>query len=328
MSSYNDALQSLSAEEWSKLSVQEKLDTLQAVENEVAVREGRSPCKVQGQYIQSDSRGTTLGYYSRADRTITINTEQLDSNSKYGNDYKVHLDTVLHEGRHAYQHQAVRGEIKHENTEELAAWTDNMQPGHYVTFEKNPRGYFAQPIEQDARSYAKSAMVGIENDKQLLKEQMQQAGNQPKVLRRNPDELRKAGQKNIEDILEMRRDDLRDKGMKDGPEMEQIIQRERKELQAEFERDAFGTTNSHQEAPQTQTTSNQQNQPSAAQATSDDQAGANDASGNNSTEASSAHTSKDAKKAMFVGSSSRSDSGRSSQKTSTTSSSKRNSISR
>lgn len=328
MSSYNDALQSLSSEEWNKLSVQEKLDTLQAVENEVAVREGRAPCKVQGQYIQSDSRGTTLGYYSRTDRTITINTEQLDSRSKYGNDYKVHLDTVLHEGRHAYQHQAVRGEIKHENSEELAAWTDNMQPGHYVTFEKNPRGYFSQPIEQDARSYAKSAMVGIENDKRLLKEQMQQTGNPPKVLRRNPDELRKAGQKNIEDILEMRRDDLRDKGMKDGPEMEQIIQRERKELQAEFERDAFGTSNSQQKVSQTDMNSNKQRQAGSPDSTSADQSGISATSDGNSTESSSGHTSKDAKKAMFAGSGSQSETSHGAQKSSTTSSSKRNSISR
>lgn len=328
MSSYNDALKCLSTEEWNKLSVQEKLDALQSVENEVAAREGRAPCKVQGQYIQSDSRGTTLGYYSRADRTITINTEQLDSNSKYGNDYKVHLDTVLHEGRHAYQHQAVRGEIKHENSEELAAWTDNMQPGHYITFEKNPRGYFSQPIEQDARSYAKSAMVGIENDKQLLKEQIQKEGNQPKVLQRDPDELRKAGQKNIEDILEMRRDDLRDKGMKDGPEMEQIIQRERKELQAEFERDAFGTSRSPQEVSQTHTNSTEQHQTGSSHTTAADQSGTGEASAGNSTESSSGHTSKDAKKAMFAGSGSQSETGHGTKKSSTTSSSKRNSISR
>lgn len=241
MSTYEDALRQLTPEAWSKLNEQQKLDTLQAVENEMAAREGRTPCTVKGSYIQSDSRGITMGYYSRADRTITINTEQLDPNSKYGNNYTAHLDTVLHEGRHAYQHQAVLGEVKHDNDAELAAWKDNMKPGHYISYEKNPRGYYAQPIERDARSFAQGATVAVENDKQLLKEKMAMEQNSPKVLRRDPAELHSAGQRNIEAILEVRRDDLRDKGMKDGPEMEQIINRERAQLQAEFQRDAFGS---------------------------------------------------------------------------------------
>ena len=299
MTSYNDALQSLSTDKWNQLSVQEKLDPLQAVENEVASREGRTPCKVQGQYIQSDGRGITLGYYSRTDRTITINTEQLESSSKYGNDYKVHLDTVLHEGRHSYQHQAVIGEVKHDNKEELGAWTDNMQPGHYITYEKNPRGYFSQPIERDARGYAQNAMVGVEKDKELLREKTQQAGNQTKVLRRNPDELRKAGEKNIEDILDMRRDDLRDKGMKDGPEMEQIIQRERQELRAQFEHDAFGNNNTDYQANQTNSNGKEHTDAKSSVSSSNDRS-----QGGNSSDADTTKTSKESKKAMFAGSNS------------------------
>ena len=296
MTNYNDALQSLSTEKWNQLSVQEKLDALQAVENEVASREGRAPCKVQGQYIQSDGRGITLGYYSRTDRTITINTEQLESSSKYGNDYKVHLDTVLHEGRHAYQHQAVIGEINHDNKEELIAWTDNMQPGHYITYEKNPRGYFSQPIEQDARGFAQSTMVGVEKDKALLREQTKQAGYQTKVLKRNPDELRKAGEKNIEDILDMRRDDLRDKGMKDGPEMEQIIQRERQELWAQFEYDAFVNNNTDHQKPHPNSNSKDYTDAKSSGSSSIESSQDGHSSGVDTSK-----TSKESKKAMFAG---------------------------
>ena len=40
-------------------------------------------------------------------------------------------------------------------------------------------------------------------------------------------------------ILEVKRDDYREKGIVDGPEMEQLIARDRVELLMEFERDAF-----------------------------------------------------------------------------------------
>ena len=166
---YNDALEALSTEKWNSLSAEDKHNVLQSIEDHVAQKEGGNPCKVQGRYIQSGMHGITMGFYSRTDRTITINTAQFASDSKYGNNYSAHLNTVLHEGRHAYQHQAVQGEIKHNNPAELAAWVDNMQPGHYITYEKNPRGYYAQPIERDARSYADSAIVEIERDKALLK---------------------------------------------------------------------------------------------------------------------------------------------------------------
>lgn len=298
MATYEDALQLLTPEKWKALSVQEKLDTLQAVENHVAQQEGRAPCQVQGKYIQSTEAGTTLGYYSLNDRTITINTEQLELQSKYGNDYNTHLDTILHEGRHAYQHQTVLGEIEHDNKEEVVAWKHNLEPGHYISAERNPLGYYNQPVERDARGFAKTAMLGVENDKQLLKERMAQLENKPKTLRRDPEELRNTGQKNIEDILDMRRDDLRDKGMQDGPEMEAIIQRERQELQAEFNRDAFGTSGSATQDPSpgdSRACSERKSQFARNPSTDRQDEGTTYSSQNSS------ETSKNAKKAMFVG---------------------------
>lgn len=241
MENYSAALQSLNDEKWQRLSVPEKLSLLQEIENETAVREGRNPCLVTGEFIPSDDTGVTLGYYNRGTRKITINTEQLEPQSQYGNDYRVHLDTILHEGRHAYQHQAVLSEIEHEPPEQVSEWRDNMAPGHYITYERNPRGYYAQPIERDARAFAAERIPEIEKERDLLLEKMRtQQKERPKILARNEDELREIGLRNIEDILEVRRDDLRDKGMVDGPEMEAIISRERIDLQTEFEHDAFG----------------------------------------------------------------------------------------
>ena len=235
MDDYNSVLQSLTDEKWNSLKVYEKLAVLQAVENEIAVREGRQPCQVSGEFIPSSNDGITLGYYSQSTRDITINTEQLVPQSKYGSDYSVHLDTILHEGRHAYQHQAVLGEIEHIDSQAVQAWTDNMAPGHYITYERNPRGYYSQPIERDARDFARDKAITIEHEKEVaLNPELK-----PLILARDKDELWAASMRNVEDILEVKRDDYREKGIVDGPEMEQLIARDRVELLMEFERDAF-----------------------------------------------------------------------------------------
>lgn len=243
MSNYSAALQNLTDETWRGLQVDEKLAVLRAIEQETALREGRQPCKVVGEFIPSGEDGITLGYYNRGTRLITINTEQLDPQGKYGNNYGRMVNTILHEGRHAYQHQAVTGEIEHDDKKELAAWADNMQPGHYITYERNPRGYFNQPIERDARSFAEERLRLLEADKAKILEEQKGLGLR---LARDEQELRETGAQNIEDILEARRDDFRDKGMQDGPEMEAMIERERIELQMEFERDAFGAFQSEE----------------------------------------------------------------------------------
>ena len=243
MDSFITALQSLTDEKWNSLNVYEKLNTLQVVENEIAAREGLKPCQVSGEYIPSTEDGVTLGYYSQSTRDITINTEQLAPQSMYGSDYKMHLDTILHEGRHAYQHQVVLGEIEHSDTRAVQEWADNMAPGHYITYERNPRGYYSQPIERDARAFARDKSLEIEQEKTTALGPLHDPKElQPIVLKRNEDELSEAGSRNIEDILEARRDDYRDKGMVDGPEMELLIERERIELQTEFSQDAYASS--------------------------------------------------------------------------------------
>lgn len=235
MGDYNMALHYLTDDRWNSLTVYEKLHVLQTVENAVAFREGRHACQVSGEFIPSSDDAVTLGYYSQTTRDITINTEQLAPQSKYGSNYKVHLDTILHEGRHAYQHQVVLGEIEHPDPQVVQSWADNMAPGHYITYERNPRGYYSQPIERDARDFAREKAITIEQEKELA------LNPEPKpiVLARDENELRAVGLRNVEDILEVKRDDYRDKSIVYGPEMEQLIARDRVELLMELARDAF-----------------------------------------------------------------------------------------
>ena len=65
------------------------------------------------------------------------------------------VDTVVHEGRHAFQHYAVEhpGVVTDEHV--VQAWAANMAPGGYLSAEEfGQRRYQSQPIEADAWSYA------------------------------------------------------------------------------------------------------------------------------------------------------------------------------
>ena len=83
MTDYYSALRALTDETWNSLNVDDKISLLQSVENEVAAREGRQPCQVTGEFIHSSDKGITLGYYNQSTRGLTINTEQLVTQSKY-----------------------------------------------------------------------------------------------------------------------------------------------------------------------------------------------------------------------------------------------------
>ena len=56
------------------------------------------------------------------------------------------------------------------------------------------------------------------------------------VLTRDPNERWEIGNNAINDTVEAMRDDLRDKGMEDGPEMEAIVMAERARMQDELTR--------------------------------------------------------------------------------------------
>jgi hypothetical protein len=144
--SYQDSLNLLKNNEWSKLSLQNRGAVMQSIENEVARREGRPPCNVS-LFSEPPKNGKIIaGQY--ANGKIELNTYHLNGASEDC------LNTILHEGRHAYQEMAVKGEIYHHDKAQLKSWQDNMKPGNYIDPEKNRRAYYKQPIEADAREYA------------------------------------------------------------------------------------------------------------------------------------------------------------------------------
>lgn len=168
---YQEALSWFCHEKWKNLSLEKKVESLQAVENEIARRCHRLPCEVKAVFMQPCRNGIQLGGYSPVSKDIVLNADQLMPESEYGDNYRNALDTVLHEGRHAYQDQAVSGCVYHENVRELQEWKANMEPGGYIAFSQNPRAYYQQPIEKDARAFAENMGRQIEQEKEQSRQQ-------------------------------------------------------------------------------------------------------------------------------------------------------------
>lgn len=103
----NDTLLSnFRSDSWEKINDADKrIALLQEVENRNAADQGREPCTVK----KLESLTTDYGVYSGRSRTISVNiNDQLVSNRGIINNssYEV-LDTIYHEGEHAYQDKCI-----------------------------------------------------------------------------------------------------------------------------------------------------------------------------------------------------------------------------
>ena len=138
---------------WKELDVDERIELLQGLENEAAVVSLRDPIKVMYEDLPD-----SYGYFS-GDK-IVISKEVLADNS-YEN-YKENIDTVLHEGRHAYQAYNLNVRQVEKNNVLLESWdiNDNIL-GYDNGYRSDPYyaevgflDYYTQPVEVDARAFA------------------------------------------------------------------------------------------------------------------------------------------------------------------------------
>ena len=96
-----------------------------------------------------------LGYYSASSRQIVLSRSVLESGTAQET-----MDTIAHEAYHAQQAYVVTN-IDWDNASTQAAyydtarwWLRNYQTG-YISGEEDLLGYYYQPLEADARAYAK-----------------------------------------------------------------------------------------------------------------------------------------------------------------------------
>lgn len=165
---YKEILNSLNIDRWHSLSEDEKMDFFQSLENYMAMESHRMSCKVNGRFLYTGDEGVVLGVYNPERGEIDINVSQFDEYSLYGKEPDRLVQTCLHEGRHAMQHQVAKGEINFSDRELANEWKHNLKDGNYISYKKNPKAYYNQPVERDAREFAKLRYAALLGEKEQM----------------------------------------------------------------------------------------------------------------------------------------------------------------
>ncbi|MDO4332036.1 MAG: glycohydrolase toxin TNT-related protein, partial [Eubacteriales bacterium] len=157
----NSLMESFRSENWSKMNADQRLAALQKLENITAGQEGRTARTVVPEKMENDS---TYGYFNETSspNSLHINEKLLNGNGANGG-YDA-IDTLWHEGRHAYQYDAYSGRLlstanpPDKDTQEL--WKANFDNDIY---RNSGTAYYYQPIETDANRFARGKLKENEN---------------------------------------------------------------------------------------------------------------------------------------------------------------------
>ena len=172
----------LKYENWSKLTLDERIEILNKVEHKIASIEHRPHVNV----MLEDMELKDLGYHCSSEHKLVLNTKLVAMN-----DPRIHrevINTIIHEGRHAYQHYNTDVKLIHESASEVQSWFENFydpELGYYryggqkimiplngklvdVSFQR----YYYQPVEIDARNFAKDVMIRLENSNFICKNEL------------------------------------------------------------------------------------------------------------------------------------------------------------
>ena len=139
---------------WYSMDKASRLAVLQEVENRRARLDGREPVRLEEGSREEFEKPESMGYYSDTERVIRVNYRFLEGASAAHSPMQA-LDTVVHEGRHAMQHDVVREHPDKVAIQILNEWRSSTAK------------YFAPPSKDDpdgARKFAIYAMQSIEID--------------------------------------------------------------------------------------------------------------------------------------------------------------------
>ena len=150
-------------------------DTFQTLDYEKKCDVLRAVCYCEARYLglckinivfEDIEDDTLLGTYNHATKTITVNAKPIKDGSLPGGTAEELLITVLHECRHCYQNllseMYISATPEQRNLlaftgEGVNDWITNI--GDYKPGDETIEGqmeYYVQPIERDARTYAKA----------------------------------------------------------------------------------------------------------------------------------------------------------------------------
>lgn len=135
-------------EEWNRMTPSQRLEAMQKVENTIAQISHRPPCEV----VCKDMKEDHFGYYDSNTKTITLNSYYLKNDIT---SYRETLDTIVHEGRHAYQDYNLTVRQVHCSPGDLTNWRINENKYGYQSSQiYGFKLYWMQPVEADARKFA------------------------------------------------------------------------------------------------------------------------------------------------------------------------------
>ena len=170
---YIESVEELRYENWVNLSPAERVSVLNKVEMQLAKIEHRPFLRVDSELMAPK----TFGYQSAGEHKIALNSLYVNANRP-----EIHrevIDTIIHEGRHAYQHYNVDVRCIHESMYEVGQWRENFYNPKYGYYSYHgqkieiPFGgdkhydaawrlYYYQPVEIDARKFAGDVMSRLE----------------------------------------------------------------------------------------------------------------------------------------------------------------------
>ena len=144
-------------ENWVELNGEQRVAALNELEQQVAEIAMRDPMDVQMAAFEKD---TLMGTFDGT--TLRIADHSLMDNSYDG--YTETLNTLLHEGRHAYQDYNLYVERVEQSQELVDSWKVNNVDLGYENGDRmifKDRGYleyYTQPVEVDARVFAETVI--------------------------------------------------------------------------------------------------------------------------------------------------------------------------
>ena len=169
---YMVSIEEIRFDNWKDLSLEEQVDVLNKMEQCIANIEHRPAAIISTKDLDAKTYGYQLG------DSIVINSKYLNASTSSPEMLEQMLDTLIHEGRHRYQEYNVNERLVHESLSEVNSWRENFydlgyrdgSPIHLIEFgpvglftnerlsEEGQRLYYYQPVEIDAREFAKDVM--------------------------------------------------------------------------------------------------------------------------------------------------------------------------
>lgn len=170
---YLESVEELKFDKWRTLSLEEKTELLNKIEQNIASIEHRPALRVE----LEDMEPRNFGYQDEYNHKIVLNSRLVGVNS--ATMHREVIDTIVHEGRHTYQHYNVDVKMIHESCSEVKTWEQNFYNPEYQYYQSGTqkilipyhdgsihdvdfRLYYYQPVEIDARNFAAEVLSKLE----------------------------------------------------------------------------------------------------------------------------------------------------------------------